>query len=474
MAKSHHNNQLGSVAEIQSGNHLLNLSVSGMAGVSDEQNRASLRPPDSPTQSDISDVFCELNSPAAISASGALEDEIETHSCAEHTADSNESTGDMHLKCGGDAHQESDGSSQERGSKHRVDIEQVEHSSENHTSKSKCDVEELGHEEISPKEVPLDLVEEADNLIDAIKQDRIDAVEKLLGEGCDPNEPKDIEGNRPLHWAVLSRNSRAIELLIAAHVDVNLCGKNKTTPLMVAPTIYHPSKFKDKNIEFGDIYKILNANCDVDAMNENSRTVLHSAVQFGNVELVKILMEYNVDINICDAKARSPVMYAAMLSGANILQYTTEYTFKEIETIAYILIKANADVARCDKFRLNCLSHAFPNIELCDQNRIQRVSLHIIEMLVLAGAKLPPKRFLRRWSSVRKQVSQHVQKAIAWIEMQRTQIKPLQHCCRLTIRKALGQHIQLRMGGLQIPDRMKHFVLMPELDDILDLVNQPA
>ncbi len=431
-----------------------------MAEVTDDQNRSSLKAPDSPTQSDISDVFCELNSPATISASIALEGGIEARCREAATLHTTENT-----TVKSDDHVESEACGKERSN--------IEHSSDNSTVVTNCDATQIEQKDTSPnEEAPVDLVAEADNLIDAIKQDRIDAVEKLINEGCNPNEPTDLEGNRPLHWAVLSRNSKAIQLLVSGGVDVNLCGKNRTTPLMVAPTIYHSSKFKDKDIEFGDIYKILKANCDVNAVNANNRTVLHSAVQFGNVELVKILVDYHVDINVCDAKGRSPLMYAAMLSGANILQYTTEYTFMEIETIAYMLIKANADVAHYDRFRLNCLSHAFPNIELCDQNRIQMVSQHVIEMLVLAGTKLPPKRFLRRWSSVRKQVSQNVQKAIAWIETQRTQIKSLQHCCRLAIRKPLGQHIQLKMVKVQLPDRLKNFILLPELDDILKLVNQ--
>ena len=84
----------------------------------------------------------------------------------------------------------------------------------------------------------------------------------------------------------------------------------------------------------------------------------------------------------------------------NILQYTTEYTFRDVEQIAYLLIKANANVFHADKFRQNALHLTIPNRELCDRNRVQQVSGCIIQMLELAGTKIPPKRFLRRWSSV--------------------------------------------------------------------------
>ena len=77
-----------------------------------------------------------------------------------------------------------------------------------------------------------------DNLIDAIKQDRLDAVQKLQSEGCNPNEPTDVEGNRPLHWALFTQKADFVRMLLDAGVDVKLAGKQNATPFMVTPSLY--------------------------------------------------------------------------------------------------------------------------------------------------------------------------------------------------------------------------------------------
>ena len=264
-----------------------------------------------------------------------------------------------------------------------------------------------------------DLVEVKDNLIDAIKQDRPDATKMLLQDGCNPNEPVDVDGNRPLHWAVLAQKVHFVQWLVDAGADTNLPGKQSVTPIMVTPSQYR------HDAAWEIVHKLIGANCDINRVASNSKSTLHMAVQLCNVHLVKILLQYHADIDILDSKGRSPIMYAGLLSGANILQYTTEYTFKDIEEIAYLLIKANANAFHVDKFRQNALQLIIPNIELCDRNRVQQVSPCIIQMLELAGSKIPPKRFLRRWSSVSRHTSKNVRKVIQWFEEQRITVKPL-------------------------------------------------
>ena len=307
-----------------------------------------------------------------------------------------------------------------------------------------------------------DLVKVKDNLIDGIKQDRPDATKMLLRDGCNPNESVDIDGNRPLHWAVLTQKVHYVQWLIDAGADVNLPGKLNVTPIMVTPSQYR------HDAPWEIVHKLIGANCDINRVASNSKSTLHMAVQLCNVHLAKILLQYHADIDISDSKGRSPIMYAGLLSGANILQYTTEYTFKDIEEIAYLLIKANANVFHVDKFHQNALQLTIPNIELCDPNRVQQISPRIIQMLELAGSKIPPKRFLRRWNSVSRHTSKNVQKVIQWFEEQRITVKPLHHRCRIVIRRSIGQCLQDKLIGIALPDRIKHYLLLPELDDIID------
>ncbi len=301
-----------------------------------------------------------------------------------------------------------------------------------------------------------------DNLIDAIKQDRVDAVRKLLNEQCDPNEPEDAEGNRPLHWAVFAHKTECVRLLLEAGADVNLASqKTGATPVMITPAL-----FRHKNAPWGIVHKLLQTNCDINRLSRAGKSTLHSAVQLGNVELVQVLLQYSVNIDVRDSKKRTPVMYAALLSCADILQYSTNYTLQDVERIVYLLIKENCDVFCTDKFHQNALYLSIPNVELCDPSRKQGVSFRIVRMLILAGAKPPPKRLLRRWDSVSKRAAGDVKKVIGWIEKQRTCVKSLHHCCRIVIRRAIGQSARQKLKHIVLPDKIKDFLLLPEIDDL--------
>ncbi len=395
-----------------------------MAELSDAEELKRLNPPKSPTECNFSQVFCERNrteenslvqwngeETQQIDKTGFTEKKTES-TMQELTADSDRNAqGDGNLACG----------------------------------------------------LQGELVLEEDNLIDAIKQDRLDAIKKLLHDGCNPNEPVDAEGNRPLHWAVFAQNGEYVQLLLEAGADVNLPGKNGATPLMVAPSLY-----RHQNAPWHIVHNLIKANCDINRVTTSSKSVLHLAVQLGNVELVHLLLQCSAtNIDIQDAKQRSPIMYAVLLSCADIWQFTSDYTLHDVEEIAYLLIKANVNVSHNDKFRQNALHFAIPNIDLYDRSRGQQISFRIVRMLEIAGGKIPPKRLLRPWSSVSKEKSKPVQDVILWFEKQRTAVKPLQHWCRLAIRKRIGQQIQQKLGTVGLPEKLKDYLLLPELDDIL-------
>ena len=386
-----------------------------------ERKSESRSPPKSPSECNFSDVFWERNS------------------------------GTLSENCQDPSKKESD---------------RIFDGKENKCSTNVCGTEKFRFNESRTKNRELgtegELVEMEDNLIDAIKEDRYEATDVLLKKGCNPNEPVDVDGNRPLHWAVLMQKAQYVNMLLDAGADVNLAGKQSVMPLMITA-----SQFR-RDAPWEIVHKLIRANCDINRVASNSKSTLHMAVQLCNVNLVKILLQYRADIDIRDSKGRSPIMYAGLLSGANILQYTTEYTFKDIEEIAFLLIKANVDVFHVDRFRQNVLHLTLPNIELCDRNRVQQVSKRIIQMLELAGSRIPPKRFLRRWSSVSKDTSKNVHKVIQWFEEQRTTVKPLHHSCRLVIRRSIGQYLQDKLIGITLPDRMKDYLLLPELREIMD------
>ena len=244
-----------------------------MASRSEELWSERLKSPESPSECNFSDVFFERNSDPQLKESiegnvRMVENEREPHAPVGTKA--------VQPNTGGSGNESSESRKQQGD-----DAETTVQNNITTTEGTSVDVE--------------------DNLIDAIKQDRLYAVQKLLSEGCNPNEPVDMEGNRPLHWALFIQKAEYVRMLLEARVDVNLPGKQNATPIMVTPSLYR----RDSS-PWDIVHSLIQANCDINRVGGNSKSTLHMAVQLGNVNLVKILLHYNVDIDIKDSKGRSP------------------------------------------------------------------------------------------------------------------------------------------------------------------------
>jgi len=71
-------------------------------------------------------------------------------------------------------------------------------------------------------------------LADAVFNEDLAAVKKLIAAGADVNAAKPDDGSTPLHWAVFVCNIAIVEALIAAKADVNAKNKKGEAPLVAA------------------------------------------------------------------------------------------------------------------------------------------------------------------------------------------------------------------------------------------------
>jgi hypothetical protein len=77
------------------------------------------------------------------------------------------------------------------------------------------------------------------NVIDAVKRDDFDSLERLISEGADVNY-QDEHGWTPVSWAAGKGDARMVKLLLDSGADVSLACKAGRTPLMIARAAGRP------------------------------------------------------------------------------------------------------------------------------------------------------------------------------------------------------------------------------------------
>lgn len=173
---------------------------------------------------------------------------------------------------------------------------------------------------------------------DAMEDQRVDLVEKLLELGADP-EVRDSLGRSALHWAAMYRDKRTVALLLKREADVNQTDEGGNTPLMLALE-------QDRPARLGVMRELMQAGADAHLANQegvspiaiamagDDATVqgllmrgaarqreaptvdfspgqLTTAAADGNLGRVKRMLAREVDVNEMDANRRTPLMRAA-------------------------------------------------------------------------------------------------------------------------------------------------------------------
>jgi ankyrin repeat protein len=169
---------------------------------------------------------------------------------------------------------------------------------------------------------PCAYAQTADQAIDfakAAKFDNVSEVKYLLSKGVSPNAI-DINGNPMLILAIKDKSENVIDLLLNdKKIDVDLSNKSGETPLMMASiqgnlplvqTLVLKNKAMVDHIGWTplhyactrghiDVAQFLIANgATVDAMSLGNTTPLMMAVQSGNEQLVKLLLDKGADLQL--------------------------------------------------------------------------------------------------------------------------------------------------------------------------------
>jgi len=144
------------------------------------------------------------------------------------------------------------------------------------------------------------------NLIEAVKQDDIICVVRLLKEGENPNV-RDEFGKTPLRYAVL-QDPIMVETLLKHGADPDVADDSGVTPLHVASMfgLYDVVKLL---ISYGRI--------NVNVQDEGGRTPLHKAATGCRSKVVWLLLINGADPNARDSIGHTPLHGAVYRQGTD-------------------------------------------------------------------------------------------------------------------------------------------------------------
>ena len=127
---------------------------------------------------------------------------------------------------------------------------------------------------------------------------------------------RDKEGRTALMFAVDRGDVEVVEALLQSGADASVASQEGATALMYAlqePKPYNPeqtAKLTKRRIEAAGLLLLHGNIGDVNAPNENGETLLMRAINLGETELVKAMLDRGADANRSDALGRTSVILA--------------------------------------------------------------------------------------------------------------------------------------------------------------------
>ena len=221
-------------------------------------------------------------------------------------------------------------------------------------------------------------------LIESSKQGHYDVVEFLLEKGSNPNTV-DHEGKTALHHCCANGHYKVVNLLLNYNTNINLCDNNGKTPLVLAYLEEHYTLVK--NIISN--HTVINSACEM---------ILQLACINGQIDLVELLINKNVDINVSDSYGDTLLVLAYKSKKFNIVKLLIERgadsnisdksgstvmhlaCFEGNTSVVNLLLKTN------ETFNVYQSSGSAPLILAC-----QKGHLSIVELLIAKGTDFDAK-----------------------------------------------------------------------------------
>ncbi|KAJ5076860.1 serine/threonine-protein kinase sty13 [Anaeramoeba ignava] len=138
-----------------------------------------------------------------------------------------------------------------------------------------------------------------DPITEAIWNDDLKEIQKLISSGEDINKRSEFSGQTPIYLALQKNKKEIVRYLVENGANLNIIDNNGLTPLMIAVD----SESHDM-VEF-----LLSYGANVDAVNEYGETCLHKVID-QNSKISYILLSYGANPFLKDIDNKLPLDYA--------------------------------------------------------------------------------------------------------------------------------------------------------------------
>ncbi|MHC4302493.1 MAG: ankyrin repeat domain-containing protein [Planctomycetota bacterium] len=193
-------------------------------------------------------------------------------------------------------------------------------------------------------------------------------IKALIAEGADVNGKEGLEGETPLHVAVIWDRKDVAQLLIANGADVNAKSDAPDPELSMRSSTTQTALQMAAFEGYRDMAELLLAKgADVNAKAENGNTALHYAVFAGHKAIVELLLANEAKLNVEGRDELTPLQVAVWQSHEEIARLlVTDDTEVTIHLAAFIgdlprlkvLIEAGEAVDANDRDGMRPLHHA--------------------------------------------------------------------------------------------------------------------
>jgi ankyrin repeat protein len=176
----------------------------------------------------------------------------------------------------------------------------------------------------------------------AASQKKVEIVDMLIKAGANL-DLINKNGLAPLHIAIFTGNIENTDTLINANANLKLKANSGNTPLHFAVSKPNMEAIVDK---------LIRANVDIDEKNKPGFTPLHLAVINRNLNAVNILLQHGANPNTTETKKQTPLISITARDNMNDMQQ------QQYIEIMKLLIDKNADINAKDSSEQTCLDYA--------------------------------------------------------------------------------------------------------------------
>ena len=272
----------------------------------------------------------------------------------------------------------------------------------------------------------------------------------LIAHNCDINA-KDADGCTALHH--IARTASGVEsILLDATCLVDVQDNNGNTPLILAA------------IEGFDevIRRLILRGANANLVNNFGKAALHYLAMKNHWQAIHIIAASRADVNVTTRRGKTPLWYAV--------------NNNRPEAVKTLLI------ANCTPEVVTIGCDAIPSpVEVA----LNKGLYEIAKLLTLAGCAMGPvSLWLKRVQVARSlheleghtlQLSQLPQghnsgeealrNAIGWFEEWMSKPHSLLQICRISLRRYLGMHAEMKISSLPLPSAVRDFLTLTEIRD---------